>query len=221
MKRIAALAIIAIVCFAGCETTRDQLKQQESEIENLDVYDLPYPTMHYNDIPLELKSISLYQSYDGEDYKYNPYCVVRIDASKASDEDIHYLCNADLGQSRDFYMKVRCYYTSETNKIKSDNMDYISRYRDGGDLVYLFYDYSQSDAIHSLEDMKVDVDIDIVQSNGELVKMTDTTAIKYSYDFYINGDSNIKVEVKDDSEIPDSENTMFEKGFGKIIQRGF
>jgi hypothetical protein len=219
MKRIIVLTLIAALTITGCETTRDQLERQGSKKENIS--DLPYPTMYYNDVPLELKSIDLYQSYDDSDYQYNPYCVVRIDASKASDEDIHYLCTADLGQSRDFYMKVKCYYTSEANKIRSDNMDYISRYRDGNDLVYMFYDYSQSDAIHSLEDMEVDVVIEIIQSHGELVKMADMTATKYTYDININGTSNIKLEVKDDTEIPSSENTMFEKGFGEIIQRGF
>lgn len=221
MKRITALVIIAIVCLTGCETTRDQIERQESLNKKFDVSDLPYPTMHYNDIPLELKSISLYQSYDSEDYKYNPYCVVRIDASKASDEDIYYLGNPDLGQSRYAYMQVDCYYSSESNKISSERMNSISHYKDGNELVYLFYDYMQEEAIHSLEDMTVDVDIEIVQSNGEIVKMTDTTTPKYSYDISINGDSNIKIEVKDDKEIPSSENTMYEKGFGEIIQRGF
>ncbi len=221
MKRIAVLVIIAAVCFTGCETTRDQIEQQQAKNKKEDISDLPYPTMYYNDVPLELKSINLYQSYDTEDYKYNPYCVVRIDASKASDEDIHYLCNADLGQSRDPYMEIDCYYTSESNSIKLERMNLVSRYKDGNDLVYLFYDYMQSDAIHSLEDMDVDVDIEIIQSNGELVKMTDTAATKYFYNININGDSSIKVEVKDDTEIPTSENTMFEKGFGEIIQRGF
>jgi hypothetical protein len=219
MKRIIVLTIIAALTLTGCETTRDQLERQGSKKENIS--DLPYPTMHYNDVPLELKSIDLYQSYDDSDYQYNPYCVVRIDASKASDEDLHYLCNADLGQSRDPYMEIDCYYTSESNKIKLERMNLISHYKDDDDLVYLFYDYMQEDAIHSLEDMKVDVDIEIIQSNGELVKMYDTDAAKYSYDININGTSNIKLEVKDDTEIPQSENSMFEKGFGEIIQRGF
>ena len=221
MKRIAVLVIIAAVCFTGCETTRDQIEQQQAKNKKEDISDLPYPTMYYNDVPLELKSISLYQSYDSEDYTYTPYCVVRIDASEASEEDLHYLCNPDLGQSRYAYMQVDCYYTSESNKISFDRMPSISHYQDGDDVVYLFYDYMQSDAIHSLEDMDVDVDIEIIQSNGELVKMTDTAATKYFYNININGDSSIKVEVKDDTEIPTSENTMFEKGFGEIIQRGF
>lgn len=223
MKRlwIPYLTILALAC--GCGSTENQAVQQEEDkptTEHLIVSSLPYPDLHYNDKVLKIKDITLYQAHDDEKFLYHPYCIVRFDASDMTEEDLHYLGEGDISQSRYAYLNVDCEYTSPSNEIEDDDMDSITHYIDGSDVVYTFYDYSQSFAQHSLEDMYVEVDIDIIQSGGKIIKMYEEMP-KNFYDIKINGDSDIKIEVKDDSQIPESENNMMEKGFASIINRGF
>lgn len=220
MRRILILAL-ACILLSGCSGTNSaSAPAQEDTTERITATSLPYPDLKYNDKVLKIKDISLYQSYSEKKYVYNPYLIIRFDRSELTDEDIHYLCDGDLAQSRYAYLHIDCNYSSESNDIKKDSMNQIIRYTDGNDLVYSFYDYEQNMAQNTFDDITIQLNIDIIQSDGKIIKMYDDCGKNY-YHITINGDSEIKIEVKDESEIPKSENDMLEKGFGKIIQRGF
>ena len=221
-KKLTILMVCGIIALSGCGKTQQQTNSGDTiaETDNLTVTALPYPDMKYNDKVIKINDIRLYQSYSEKKYHYNPYLIIRMDKTNLSDEDLHYLCNGDLAQSRYAYMSIVPYYSSESNKLTSERMSLIKKYTDGDELVYAFYDYEQRDAIHPLDDIEINLDIDIIQSNGELVKMTDKSVKNY-YRIKINGESEIKIEVKDESEIPKVENDMLEKGFAEIINRGF
>lgn len=221
MKKIIAIAICGLL-LSGCSSPPQKHPdgQTVKQGESITVTALPYPELKYNDKVLKINDIRIYQSYSEKDYYYNPYLIIRFDKSDLSDEDLHYLCTGDLSQSRYAYMSITPYYYSESNDIRTERISEITRYTDGDELVYAYYDYKQREAIHPLDDISFSIDIDIIQSNGELVQMTDD-AIKNRYDIKINGNSDIKIDVLNDSEIPETENTMLEKGFGEIIQRGF
>jgi hypothetical protein len=68
--------------------------------------------------------------------------------------------------------------------------------------------------------MTVDLSVSIIQSHGELVKTYDDPDKKV-YSLHINGENDLHLDILSESEIPEDENAMIEKGFGKIISRGF
>ena len=226
MKRKVFCLLLCSALFVGCSGQTqepNEIKQTEpagQKSEKITATTLPYPDLKYNDKILKINDIRLYQSYSEEGYYYTPYLIIRLDKSDLSDEDAHYLFEGDIGQSRFAYLDISPYYSSESNEIQSVRMPQITRYFDGDEIVFAFYDYSQRDAIKNLEDMVVSINIDIIQSDGKLIKMFEDCTKNY-YNIEINGESEIKIDVEDDTNIPESENDMLEKGFAKIIQRGF
>ncbi len=226
MKKIAIAAVIlAVMMLTGCEGDTQPVVQTQTpqKPKDITVSSLPYPEFTYNGKPFHITDIALYQSYNDERFIYNPYLIVKFDISALTDEDLHYLGSGDIGQMRGAYLDVTPWYYSKSNNLAVESMPQIAKYRDGAEIVFCFYDYSQSFATKSLEDMEVHLDISITQADNNIVTMysQEERELEEKCTIMINGSSDIKIEVLPESEVPETESKMLSKGFQEIMKRGY
>lgn len=211
MRKSLILAVM-ILSLAGCGTQTEPIDRGVTEY----IKDASYPDMHYNGKALKINDIKIYQRHDTDNFKYLPYCVVRIDLSNLTEEDIHYLTTADHTANRMVQLLTTVEYSSEANEISDDRMPNIVNYTDQetNERVYIYYDY-ECGAKKPLDDIAVDYEVEIVQDEKyEENGRSENKRNKYYYT--INDDSENVIDIRDISEMPESEHEMFEEGLARM-----
>lgn len=128
----------------------------------------------YNDTTISLSDVSFGEVY--ADHGYTGYCVVTVDRSNLTDDDVYWMLKKDLGDMQAEF-EVNAYLSSESNALNSEYLSSLRTTYDN-DSIYFFF-YTKDVQREHLSDFEIDIQL-IVSPEKSLT--ADTTQYYY-FDF--------------------------------------
>jgi hypothetical protein len=211
MKRAwIVLFVLSLFLLSACGEPAQTIDKGSNET----VDKLPY-VMKYNDKEISLRSIDVYQDKDSSAH-WSPYMVVRFYIGTLTDDERQYITEVNYDRNsplapNDLSLKV--HYSSSQNDMRGETMPYIIKYFDGDELAFAYCDYT-SKARKDMSDLSGVIEVSLTQD--EKYDATNHKINKYTCSF--NGSSDIKVDIKDVSEMRPSEEKMFIKGMQNMMK---
>ena len=230
-KKIFALIFMCglLIGITGCDNKDNIAKNVSIETQNeesvddsengysfIEVDDIPFDRIQYNDEFFSLKSVSGYVSRTESGHGYRPYVVLEFDLSTLS-EDEHYWLMKDWGQNKygeasemlqTFGVTYMSISSDKNDMILGENLVKLAAWEDGKTVYYVFY--LPSEYKHDFYDMTLGLNVEVRQDetyeykndNGEMKKANKT--INYSWTS-INWEYNdMKIPVLDIEDMPEN-----------------
>ena len=99
------------------------------------ISDLP-GDIPYNDTQISLSAVSFCEVY--ANHGYTGYCVVTVDRSNLSDDDIYWMLKKDIGELQPEF-EVFAYLTSESNSLDSEQLSQLQTIYNDESIYFIFY----------------------------------------------------------------------------------
>lgn len=167
MKKTFLLLMAVIMAFILTSCSSTPTKPSSITISELPG-DIPY-----NDTQVSLSAVSFCEVYAS--HGYTGYCVVTVDRSSLSDDDVYWMLNKDVGELQT-ELEVIAYLTSESNSLETERLSQLQTIYNDENIYFLFF--TKDVQRKHLNDFKLSLQI-IMSPEKSLV--ADTTQYYYYY----------------------------------------
>lgn len=125
-KLLFTLACCLLLSGCGSSPTRSS---------SITISDLP-GDISYEDMKVSLSAVSFCEVYAA--HGYNGYCVVTVDRSALSDDEVYWMLNKDVGEIQ-AELEANVYLTSEANSLDGKRLSPLDTTYDSENIYFTFY----------------------------------------------------------------------------------
>lgn len=129
-KRCMAILLIFCILTVGCSS--EPARPSSITFENLP------GEIAYNDTIITLSDVSFCEVYTESDHGYTGYCIVTVDRSNLTDDDVYWMLKQDLREPQAEF-EVNAYLTSEINSLELERMSLLQRIYNDKNIYFVFF----------------------------------------------------------------------------------